>query len=787
MATLDRKLKSDLRAVLGQAIAIALVLGCGIATFVMSTSMIETLESTCARYYDDYRFGDLFVRLERAPRPVGSRLAEIPGVAEVRTRIVRAGQVDMPTLDEPANVQLVSIGDDPRRDLNRIHLRSGRLPDPNREGEVVVAESFALAHGLRPGATLDALLDGRRRELTVVGVGLSPEFVFLIEPGQFLPDDRRFGVLWMAERQLAAVFRMEGAFDEATFRLQPSAVLPDVRRSIDRLLDPFGGTGVFDRSEQESHKRLADELSQLRSMATVSPFIFLIVAAFLFHIAVSRLIDSQRDEIATLRAFGYTAIEIGLHYLKFMLVLALPGMIVGIALGYWLSLEVGELYMRFFRFPFLDTRLSTSGTAIACSISLLTCLVGGGGALRRAMRLAPADAMRPPTPPIHHADWTESLASLLRLPPLALMVLRRLRRSPNLAAMTLLGIALSEAVLVMGTFVEDTVDYVIDTQFRQAQRQDATVVFVSPRGPEAIDALRQMEGVERVEPFRAVPVRIRHGRNVRRLAIQGLVPEPELFRVLDQNDRPIPLAPQGLTISEKLAEVLQVRIGDSVELEVLEGSRPRRTERIAATFRDYTEPGAYMTLESLDRLMVEGHRVSGAHVRTRPGELAEFQRRVKRTPIIATCSSRQAMLDGFRRTFAENLMIMRSVNLIFATILSLGVIYNCARITLAERSRELATMRVLGFTKREVAWVLWGELGVLVLAAVPVGLVIGYFLCVLTSSSLDTETHRFPVVIRRATFAYAATVVLLTAIGSAWIVRLRLDRLDLMAVLKSRE
>lgn len=787
MSTLGRKLITDLRSILGQVIAITAVLGCGIATFVMSSSMIDSLESTRDNYYSAHRFADVFVSLTRAPKTLARRLEAIPGVAAVQTRIVRVGQVSMPKLVEPANLKILSIPERDSADVNRLYLRQGRFPEPTREREVVVAENFAVAHELRPGDKLDTLLDGRKLELTVVGIALSPEYVFAIEPGKFLPDDLRFGVVWMSERPLAAAFEMEGAFDDASLVLQPNASIPEVIYAVDRLTEPYGGTGAYGREDQESHRRLADEMLQLRSMASVSPFIFLIVAAFLFNIAVSRLIGSQRDEIATLRAFGYTRGEIGWHYLRFMLVLVLPGLCCGIAGGYALSLFMTELYAKFFRFPVFETQLSTSGTAIAISMSAMTCLIGGGGALRKAMNLQPAEAMRPPAPPSYRPGWIERIAGRIGMTPLAWMVLRRLRRSPTLTAMTITGIALSEAVLVMGAFVEDTVNYVMDVQFRLAQQQDATVVFRAARGSESLYDVRHLPGVVDVEGFRAVPVRLRHEHRTYRLAIQGLEARPRLYRVLDEHDQPIEIAAEGLTISEKLAEILELRIGDSVELEVLEESRPKRITVVAAIFRDYTEPGAYMRRESLQHLLRESERMSGAFVRVDPQRMLEFQKSVKQTPDIAAASMRDTMLESFRTTFAQNILVMRTVNLSFAIVISLGVIYNCARITLAERSRELATMRVLGFTRRETAWVLWGELGVLTTSAVPLGLFLGYRLCVLVSQNLDTETHRFPVIVTSATFAYAATVVAITALGSAWIVRRTLDRLDLIAVLKSRE
>ncbi len=787
MLTLDRLLFSDIRRMLGQGLAICAVLACGVATFVMSTSTHRSLEIMCRRYYRDYRFADVFAQLKRAPNQLRVRLSEIPGVDDVETRAVREVILDIPGMVEPATGRLVSIPDDPQQGLNAIHLRRGRFPDPARRGEVVASELFAEAHRLGPGSTLDVIMGGRKQRLRIVGIGLSPEYIYAMQPGSFLPDDRRFGILWMPYRQMAAAFNMEGAFNDLSLTLQPRASEQDVLFHVDRLTKPYGSRGAYGRDEQPSHRRVTDELLQLRSMSVVMPMIFLVVTAFLFNLVLSRIVHHQQDQIATLRAFGYSSREIGLHYFKLLLVFVVLGVVCGTAVGIWLARGMTSNFAQFFRFPIVTYVIAWDQVAFALLLSLATAVAGGISALRRAMRLPPAVAMRPESPAHYHASLIERIGLGGFVTPVGLMVFRRLERNLRSTALSVLGMALGVAILVLGSFFEDTIDYVMEMMFQRAQRQDVTLTFNESASAHAVHDVRHLPGVLDVEPFRATPVRLRNGRRTKRLSLMGLEPQPRLFRLLDRNEHVVSLADRGLTISEKLAEVLDVKTGDRVEVEFLEGGHENRMVRVSSIFPDFTEPAAYLNRRELHRLLNEGERLSGAFISVDSRYVTDLHAEVKQTPAVAGITVTTAAKESFQQTIAENLRRMRTVNAIFASIIAFGVIYNCALITLAERSRDLATLRIMGFTRREVSTVLLGELAVITLASLPVGLPLGYWLSHLTTVVMDTETHRVPLVIHRATYAYATCMILATATISALIVRRMLDKLDLIAVLKVKE
>ena len=787
MRALTRKLLRDLWRLRAQALAIALVVTCGTATFVMSLSTLESLRRTRDAYYDRTRFAHVFAQLKRAPEAVAERLREIPGVAAVETRIAAEVTLDVPGLAEPATGRLVSLPEHGEPRLSLLHVRRGRLPDPSRRGEIAASEAFAEAHGFGPGDAVGAVINGRFERLTITGVVLSPEYVIQMRGGDVLPDDRRFGVFWMPRDQLAAAFDLDGASDDVAVALLRGASQDDVIARIDALLEPYGCAGAYGRDEHISARFVDEEIRQLRAMGVVAPSIFLAVAVFLLNVAVARLVRAQRGQIATLQAFGYRRGEIARHYLALALCIAVGGAAAGVAVGARMGEGLTRLYTAFYRFPDFQHVLGADVVARAVLLTAAAACAGTLGAVRRAVREPPAQSMRPEAPAVHHRSLAERLGLAPLVSRIGRMVLRNLERRPLRAAMTIAGLSLSAAVLVMGAFGEDSLDELVAFQFERAERQDVTVTLAEPSSPDALHALGHLPGVLDAEPFRAVAARLRHGPRSRRVAVRGLTGGARLVRALDADGREVRPPPGGMLVSEALADVLDARPGDTVRVEVLEGERPVIDVVVSGLVLEFAGLNAYVDAATLARWMREERVMSGAHLAVDALRRDELYRELAVTPRVAGVAVHDAALRSFRETIAQNVGTMRAFNVFFAIVIAAGVVYNAARTTLAERTRELATLRVLGFTRREVSGVLLGEIAVLVLLAIPPGLLLGRVLALVVVRALETELYRFPVAIDRATYAFAAAVVLVAAALSALVVRRRMDRIDLVGALRAPE
>ncbi len=785
MRALNRKLLRDLWRLKTQLLAISLVMACGVGAFLMAVSASRSLAATQSAYYERSAFPHVFASLKRAPRSLVSSIRQIPGVVHVEDRAVASVNIDIPGMAEPAAGLIISIPDDGEPILNRLHVRFGRLPEAGREGEVLVSEAFAAAHAIQPGFTFNAVINGRLERLIVVGAALSPEFVYSLRPGSFVPDDKRYGVMWMRRKQVASSFDLDGAFNDLLISASPGASIDEIKDRLDALTRPYGGDGSYGRDEQASHRYVSDELDQLRSMSRVTPPVFLAVSAMLINIVISRLIRTQREQIALLRAFGYTPLDIGLHYFAMVSVVGLIGAVIGISLGGFMGSLLTSLYVRFFRFPILEYHLEAGVVLLALGATLAAACVGAGFAVYRAMHLAPAEAMRPESPPMYRRALIERLGLSALLSPAARMVARHLQRHALRTVIAVFGVSMTVAILILGSFITDAVHRLIDLEFAGVQRQDVSITFNEPRSIGALHELAAMPGVLTVEPFRAAPARLTHGSRSRREAIQGIASEARLHRLLDSQGMQVDLPPHGLVVSIALAELLDLAPGDEVDVEILEGQRPRLQLRVERVVESYLGTAAYMDIAALNRVLSEGPTLSGAHIAVDRARESRLYADLKQTPGVATVTIKRAALESFEATLAQNLLTMRLFNLAFACIITIGVVYNTARILQAERSHELATLRVLGFYRTEIAAIFLGELAVIVLFAIAPGILAGYGLAAAATAALQTETHRVPFDVSIQTMAFAGTVVLLAAAATAQFVRSDLDDLDLVRVLKT--
>ncbi len=787
MKALDKKLWRDLWLMKGQALAIVLVIVSGVSTFVMFISVMHSLNRTRDAFYRDFSFAEVFGTLKRAPESLKERIAEIPGVNLVETRVAADVKLDIKGFNEPVSARLMSVPNNGRPLLNRLYLRTGRMVDSSKDNEVIVSEAFAQAHNFKPGDSFGAVINGRWKTLVITGIALSPEFVLQVKPGGISPDFKRYGILWMCREAVGRAYDMYGAFNDIVLTLTPGAKINDVITGLDTILDRYGGIGAVGRKDQMSHRFLSEEFRQLDRFAEVFPTIFIGVAAFLLNVVISRTVSTQREQIAALKAIGYSNFDVGLHYTKFVLFIVLIGVTAGVATGVWLGKGLGNIYMEFYRFPYFDYELRLSVITAAVLITTGSALLGTLRAVRQAALLPPAQAMRPEPPVSYKKTLLEKIGLEQILSQPTRIILRNLERKPVKALLSMVGISFGCAVMVAAGFFNDAVDFMVDVQFRQAQREDMTISYVEPAAQRTIYELKGLYGVEYVEPFRTVPARFRFGHRTYRTVIQSFEPGTKLHYLLDTNLKPIELPPSGIVLTDYLANMLGIKEGDLLTVEVLEGSRPVRQVPVVSLVKQYIGVMGYMDRSALNRLMREGDLVSGAYLTIDRAEQSKVYRKLVEMPRVAGTAVRMDEIRNFYETQAESMLFFTFIATVLAGTIAFGVVYNSARISLSERSRELASLRVLGYTRGEISYIFLGELAVLTLLALPLGFIFGRGLCEYITTAVESDLFRVPVVLENETYALGAAVVLLSASLSGLIVRHRLDHLDLIAVLKTRE
>ncbi|MCF8505859.1 MAG: FtsX-like permease family protein [Caulobacter sp.] len=787
LRSLDLKLLRDLLRLKWQVLAIALLIACGVAVTTMAYSAQKALEDAQARFYEVTRFADVFAAARSGPLSRVEDLARIDGVLAVDARISESGLMSVPGLARPAIARVISLPRDEQAALNRIVLIRGRLPDPSRLDEAVALKTFMDAAGVSLGDQLTTVIGGRALTFRIVGAALPAEYVFTPSPESFMPDDAHQGVFWAPRAAVERAAGLGGGFNTVSLDLAAGASVPAVLQAVDRILAPYGGRLSYARKDQVSHAFLTAELRELSIMGAVLPPVFLIVAAALVHLVVGRLVDAEREQIGLLKAFGYGDLEAASPYLRLAGAIGLLGAVGGGLAGGWLGAAVMEQYREYFRFPVLDPAFHWPGFAVASVASVGAALAGSLLAVRRAVRLSPAVAMQPPRPASYRQGLLDRLVPGKTIDQSSRMIVRNLERFPLRAGLTTLGLAASLSLLLGTQFVFGSLDYLIDQAYYRAQRWSDAVGFGEVRASHAISEVLRLPGVFAAEPVRVVGVQIRAKGREARTRLTGLERDAQLQRALDGQGRPIPFQGRGVILSEALAARLGTVPGDRVSLDIVDGRAPSTDLPVTALAEDYSGYAAYMALDELNRLMADGDRVSGAQLLVKPDARAGFYRAIERIPLIVAATSRDDTVANWRKVMIEALRVSLTFYVGFAAAIAFGVAYNTSRIALSERARDLATLRVLGFERRECAYILLGEVLLLAIVAIPLGLLGGYGLARSLVAAFSREELRLPLILTPGSYAVSLTAYLAAVGLAALLVGRRVWALDLVAVLKTRE
>jgi putative ABC transport system permease protein len=787
MRALDKKLLRDVWRMRLHAAGVALVLGCGLAVFVMAVGMRESLERTRAAYYTEKRMADLAVSLVRAPDRLGEDLARAPGVALAETRIAGFALLDLPQIAEPASARLVSLPRHGRPRINDLVLMRGRWPDPARAEEALVNQSFAEALGLDVGEVLNITLHGRRQAVRLAGIANSPEFVFVSAPGELFPQPERFGVIWMGREALARAYDLDGAFNEVVFKIARGARREQTIDALDEILRKYGSSGVYGRDRMLSDRYLTEELRQLATMAAFLPTFFLVVAAFLVNISLGRVIATERSNIGLLKAFGYGDAAVAWHYAKSALLFAAIGALIGSAAGVAFGRAVANLYRVYYHFPKLDFSASPFTFASAWLVGFAAAGAGALISVWRAARLAPAAALAPPRPAAFFQIGGLVAALSERLDAKSRIVLRRIIRFPRRAATTTIGVALAIALLVVAQTFPAVMNHILWVHFTFANRQDVTLTFAEAREIGVIHDVERLPGVAYAEPFRAEDVILQNGRRRVQEAILGIPPSARLNRLIGQNRKSVEPPPAGVILARALATKLAAAPGDEIRVEQTRGRRVHTSVRVAGIVEPMVGSSAYMELSALARLTREPGRISGAHLVLDRARYADFNRRLKEAPTLAGASFLTLAERAMRRGMDRSVGFMNVLYATFAAVMAGGVAFSAARVTLAEQERDLATLRVLGFSRSEVSYVLVGELAALTLFAVPIGCLAGTGFGMWLMRLFETDMYAFPYVFNQPGYAFAVAFTLGCVLVASLIVRADIDRLDMVGVLKARD
>ena len=804
MSVLDRKLSREMtsqKLLLG---AITSIIAVGVACYVTMGSSYNNLTLAKQRYYAQCRMADFSIELKKVPLAELEPVAALPGIAAIRPRIQFAATVALDNVPRPLNGLVLSLPDRREPVINDIVLRRGGYFTDRRQNEVIVNDTFARTHHLKPGDWIHLVLNNRRQELFIVGTAISSEFVYLLGPGAIMPDPEHYGVFYIKQTYAEDVFDFDGAANQVIGQLAPvqkrgqnsfsagKRVLTPflVLKRAETILAPYGVFITTPLADQPSNKYLSQEIAGLKTFGIFMPVIFLAVAALVLNVLLSRLADQQRTVMGTLKALGYSDWQVFVHFLKFGLAIGLGGGLLGCVLGYGLAELMTMAYRWFFEFPELKNRVYIGLLSTGLSISVLCAVLGCVRGTRAVLRLKPAEAMRPKPPRKGGAVLLERAAWFwTRLSTGWRMVLRSIVRARVRTGAGIFAAAMGASVLVCGFMMADATYYLVDFQFRWIQRSDLDLTFKGERSADALLEAARLPGVDRAEPTLNVACTFSNGPYHKKGGITGLARDARLTVPHDCNAQPIRIPSAGLSMSRMLAEILHLRRGDAVAVRTIKGLRRTHHVPVVEITDSYLGTAVYADIEYLSGLIGEEFALSGVQLASDgdPAHTAALYRELKRLPALEAVSSRADMVENLEETVLKHMWISIGFFVLFAGIIFFGSILNASLVSLAERQRELATLRVLGYGPWQIGSLMLRESLIVTLIGAGLGMPLGYLLTVLMAEAYESEMFRFPVVSSAGTYIGTAVLAVVFALVAHCAVQRTIHRMDWLEALQAKE
>jgi len=792
LSMLDRKLFRDLWTAKGLLLAIGAIMGVGINNFVTLQSAHHNLSRAKVEYYQQCRMADFWIDVKKVPLAELDAVRRLPGVLEITPRVQFKAVVDLPGFDEPVNALVISMPDRRQTVLNDIVLRQGDYFPDRQDNEVIVSEKFARAHRLHPGQTVRILLNNRRQELAIVGTALSSEYTYALGPGTIVPDPERFGVLYVKRSFAESAFNMQGAANQICGRLEAGAGTAgdETLRRAETLLEPFGVFQATPLRLQASNQFLSNEINGLGAIATLSPSVFLTMAALVLNVLLTRLVRQQRTVLGTLKALGHTDGTLVVHVLKLGIGVATVAGLTGCLCGHLLSSMVTTLYRQFFDFPELGGRVFWPIHGLGLLAAYACAVAGSLQGAWQVLRLQPAEAMRPEPPQRGGSVWLERLRFVWdRLSSDWRLVLRSLLRNRFRTATGLFAAAMGTGILVHSFMLVASQKFMIDFQFYRVTRSDIDVMLEAERGDELLSDARHLPGVDYVEPFLEVACTFEHGHARRKGSITGLVADARLTTPRDRSGERIIVPEAGLVISRRLADILQAETGDRLRVTPVKGQRRTIELPVARIADSYLGLTAYAHSDYLSRQLDEGPLISGLQLQVDPSEerRRELFRDIKRMPAVQAIQARREMIENLIESLLKSQQIMIVLSITFAGVAFCGSMINASLVNLAERQREVATLLALGYTPWRIGALLLRENLITSGVGTALGLPFGYWIAWLTALAYDGDLVRLPVVgpwwVWTATIALAITFTF----AAHGVVQRQILKLDFVQALNVKE
>lgn len=783
-----RKMFRDIKENKGAYLACIVIIVMGLLVFTAFSTLTANLQSAQISFYKKQNFADGFAQIEALPRADVEKLMDIQGIKQIQGRIVRDVMVSKPYAEENVYLRLVSVDPQNPNPINGVMLTQGRHLD-EKGTNIWIDNKFFEANNLNLNDEIDIIARGKKWELSVAGVGKSPEFVYALRNmAEIYPSPETFGIAFVPEKTMQTMFATH-AFNDLVFTLMPGARYDDVKDQLENKLKPYGLKSLIPRDEQISHLLLDMELESLTSMSKAMPVMFLSIAAMILYITLKRLIEQQRGQIGILKAEGFTSREILTHYFSYALIIGIVGGLMGVLLGSILSYPLMSMFELFFNLPGLEGKFSPYYIVLGILLSLVFSTIAGYQGCKKILVLEPAQAMRPPAPLQGKRIFLENITFIWkRLSVQGMMAVRNLSRNKGRSLFIFLGIMLCFAISGFTWSMNDLVQKMLYDQYEKVEVYDVKIGLTRPLNQKkAIRELKAFPGVKSIEPMAEVPATLKNKWLKKDVVILGLPEKSLLYNILDKKYNKIEPPKTGILLSERLATLLEARVGTKLKVEspMKDGKKDDYLE-VVGVIPQYIGINAYMEIGAIQSFLKQQDIATSLMLDADEEAIVSLKQKFSSSDVISSIDEQSQRLEKLKQMMASYGSMIYIYALI-GIIIGFAIIYSSSVITMSERSRELASMMVLGMTPAEVLSVVTFEQWCIGVPAMIMGIPVSRLMMAGLSKVISSDAFTMPHTLTTSSLflAFIATGI------SIWIAQQaaakKIRSLRLAEVLKARE
>lgn len=787
-----KKFYRDISESKGQFVSVLAVVIVGVMFYTGLNSTMENLSKSSSKYYQDYRMGDLWCSLYRAPDSIVRSIEEVPGVKKATGRVIQDARISLKSGE--AVVRLISMPDQKKAVVNDIIMKSGSYFSSDANNQCIVSEDFLKANDLSIGQVIEPIINGDKVKLKIIGSAKSPEYAYELKDGdQTFPDPEKFGVVYVKKSYFQMVVDFKDSVNDISLQLNDPDTYKKVKDDLEKILKPYGLISIIERKNWVSYAAFDSDISSLKSMSSVFPMFFFVVSAVIIYITMTRMIENQRTQMGALKALGYSNLHILLHYQTYPILVGVLGSIIGSLLGVFV---VGKgligIFNDIYNLPLEKMVVHGDLVLPAALLALFFCVAAGYNACRKELALVPSQSMRQKPPAAGKKMLLENIKFLWKAMNFSWkIILRNLFRYKRRSAMASVGVIFSMALILVALGLNNSVHDMIKVQFSQIQKYDLKISFSKILDADDLNFIEGIDNIKSVEPVMETGMEITNGWRKKDVGLIALDSNSNLFGVLDKDGKPVAIPQEGILLPERLMDTLLLQTGEKAYVRFYypgkNEDKDKKQVAVKGVISPYTGQSAVCSTEYLKYLLQEGLIVNAAYIKLEnPENLNQTVNKLKDILTISTVQSKSEAEENYQKTTGSTNTVIAFM-LIGAGILAFTVIYNITNINIFERRREIATLSVLGFTAGELKSLVLNENYFVSAFGIITGMPLGKYLLELLTKMQETDNMQMPAVLNNSSYLIAVLMVAIFTIMANVLLTKKILSINMVESLKSTE